>query len=191
MSTASSVMADERRLALARTLARVGEGDQAALGEVYALTSAKLFGICLRILGDRQEAEDALQEVYVSVWRRATSFDSTRASPVTWLATLARNRAIDRLRSARRSREASPLEAALDVADPGPSALATLEAGEERGRLMGCIDELEEKTAQAIRTAFFAGLTYAELAERTGTPLGTMKSWVRRGLMKLKDCLER
>lgn len=183
--------AEVRRAALAAAIGRVAAGDQAALREVYDLTSTKLFGICVRILADRQEAEDALQDVYVSVWRRAGSFDPVRASPITWLAALARNRAIDRLRSSRRSRGTEPVAAALDIADPAPGALAGLEAGEDRARLLGCIGELEDRTAQAIRAAFFAGLTYAELAERMAVPLGTMKSWIRRGLLKLKDCLER
>ena len=178
------------RAILSRALGRIAAGDEAALRDVYDRTSGKLFGICLRILGDRGEAEDALQDVYVSVWRRAGSFDGSRASPITWLATLARNRAIDRLRSAKRLRSAAPAEAAAEVADPAPSALDRLEASETGGRLNECLGELEERTGDAIREAFFGGFTYAELAGRMRVPLGTMKSWVRRGLMKLKDCLE-
>ena len=181
----------EQRARLVRALARAGEGREDALREIYDLTSAKLYGICLRILGDAQEAEDALQDVYVSVWKRAASFDSGRASPITWLATLARNRAIDRLRSSRRGGSPAPIEAASDIADPGPSALIALEASEDRARLSSCIGELEERSAAAIRSAFFGGFTYAELAERSAMPLATMKSIVRRALMKLKDCLER
>ena len=181
----------ERRSRLTGALKRVAGGDQAALRTVYDLTSAKLFGICLRILGDRAEAEDALQEVYVSVWRRAGSFDAARASPITWLAVMARNRAIDRLRSGGRHRPGEGVDAALAVADPAPSALAGLVAGEERARLSACLDELEQKAAEAIRSAFFGGFTYPELAEKAGVPLGTMKSWVRRGLARLKDCLQK
>jgi RNA polymerase sigma-70 factor (ECF subfamily) len=170
---------------------RAGRGEKAALETIYAATSAKLFGICLRILRDRQEAEDVLQEVYLSVWRRAGSFDPARASPITWLATLARNRAIDRLRSAKRTGGALPVDAALEVADPSPDALAAIESREDAVRLAGCIGELEERTARAIRAAFFGGLTYSDLAERDDVPLGTVKSWIRRGLMKLKECLQR
>lgn len=182
---------NEQRERLVRALASAAEGREDSLREVYDLTSAKLYGICLRILGDAQEAEDALQDVYVSVWKRAGSFDSSRASPITWLATLARNRAIDRLRSSRRGGAAAPVEAAHDIADPAPSALMALEASEDRARLTGCIGELEVRFAAAIRSAFFGGFTYAELADKAGVPLGTMKSIVRRALMKLKDCLER
>lgn len=180
-----------RRAALSEALRRVANGEKSALETVYSTTSAKLFGICLRILGDRQEAEDVLQEVYVNVWRRAGSFDPARASPITWLATLARNRAIDRLRVLRRTTGSEPADAALDVADPSPDALAAMESRDEAKRLAGCMGELEERTAGAIRATFFGGLTYSELAERSNVPLGTMKSWIRRGLMKLKECLQR
>lgn len=179
------------RQTLSDALERVGAGNQAALKEVYSRTSAKLFGVCLRILGDRGEAEDALQEVYVSVWSRAGSFDPARASPVTWLAVLARNRAIDRLRSGRRARSAEPIDEASHVADETDDAATMLEASEERSRLNRCVEELEERQAQAIRSAFFEGLNYRELAERTKVPLGTMKSWVRRGLLRLRECLDR
>ena len=180
-----------RRAALSEALRRVASGEKNALETVYSATSAKLFGICLRILNDRQEAEDVLQEIYLGVWRRADSFDSSRASPITWLATLARNRAIDRLRSLRRTAGADPVEDALDIADAAPGALAVMESREEAMRLAGCLCELEERTAGVIRAAFFGGLTYSEMAERSNVPSGTMKSWIRRGMMKLKECLQR
>ena len=179
------------RDSLSDALARVADGSEAALKEVYQRTSAKLFGLCLRILGDRGEAEDALQEIYVSVWRRAESFDPARASPITWLAALARNRAIDRMRASGRPRPAEPIEAAARLADDAPDALSALEKDEEKDRLLGCVDELEERQSGPIRAAFFGGLSYPELAERAGVPLGTMKSWIRRGLLRLRECLER
>ncbi|MFN3945224.1 MAG: sigma-70 family RNA polymerase sigma factor [Allosphingosinicella sp.] len=179
------------RKSLAEAIGRVAEGSQAALEEVYARTRAKLFGVCLRILRDRGEAEDALQDVYVSLWRRAGSFDPDRASPISWLAALARNRAIDRFRASGRVRAAAPIEAALERPDGSPDALTRLESREEGTRLFGCVEELEERQASAIRAAFFDGYSYSELAERIGVPLGTMKSWVRRGLLRLRECLER
>lgn len=188
---ASEINLEGGRARLVRALARTGEGSEDSLREVYDLTSAKLYGICLRILGDAQEAEDTLQDVYVTVWRRAASFEPGRASPITWLATLARNRSIDRLRNRRRTAGTVPVEAASDVADPGPGALALLEAGEDRSRLAACIGELESRSADAIRSAFFGGYTYAQLAERASVPLATMKSTIRRALIRLKDCLER
>lgn len=189
-SSTLSRSTDERRL-LAEALGRVAAGNREALHEVYQRTAAKLFGVCLRILGDRNEAEDALQEIYLTVWRRAGSFDPARASPITWLSVLARNRAIDALRSSGRPRDTAPIEAAFAVADPGPDALSQLSAGQDRGRLMVCVDELEARQSAAIRAAFFDGLNYPELAERNAVPLGTMKSWMRRGLLKLRECLER
>ena len=180
----------EARRRLSDALARAGRGSRSALAEVYEATSAKLFGICLRILNDRAEAEDALQDIYLNVWRKAGSFDAERASPITWLATLARNRSIDRLRAGG-SRRSEPVEAALAIPDPSPDAAAALETAETGRSLAACIEELETQRAEAIRTAFFGGATYADLAERSGVPLGTMKSWVRRGLLQLRECLER
>jgi RNA polymerase sigma-70 factor (ECF subfamily) len=175
---------------LSAALARVAEGSQAALAEVYQRSSAKLFGICLRILGDRSEAEDALQDIYVNVWRKAGSFDPARASPITWLAALARNRSIDR-RRARGTRESAPVEEAAELADGGDDALTRLLAAEEGVRIATCLDELDARQNGAIRSAFYEGLSYPELAARASVPLGTMKSWIRRGLLRLKDCLER
>lgn len=176
---------------LSAALARVAGGDRAALRIVYQDTSAKLFGICLRILKDRAEAEDVLQDVYVTVWRKAAAFDPGRASPITWLVTIARNRAIDRLRSGAIARRMEPIEAADDISDDAAPALEMVEKAEQQVRLSDCLGELEDRQSKAIRSAFLDGVTYEELAERTGVPLGTMKSWIRRGLLKLRACLER
>src|ERR1700683_2056239 len=139
---------DANRKLLAAALVRIATGDRNALQTVYRLTSAKLFGVCLRILGERSAAEDALQEVYMTVWRKAAQFDAGVASPMTWLIAIARNRAIDLARARGSSRNA------------------------------------------ALRDAFFDGNTYEELADRMKVPLGTMKSWIRRAMLKLKSCLE-
>ncbi len=183
--------ADEARTRLAAALAAVGRGDRWALRQVYDMTSAKLFGICLRICGERASAEDVLQTVYIKVWERAGQFDATRASPITWLATIARNGAIDWRRSAagRAVRDTLPEQAALAVADDAPRADQQLMVAEDGERLDRCLGELEDRTRSCVRAAFFDGLTYAELAARENIPLGTMKSWIRRGLLRLKDCL--
>jgi RNA polymerase sigma-70 factor (ECF subfamily) len=183
--------ADTRRRELAAALHRVSAGDRAALRLVYAATSAKLFGVLLRILGDRSEAEDVLQDVYLTVWRKAQSFDAALASPITWLVAIARNRAIDRVRAHGRASAPLPIEAASDIADESPSAEERMLSDDERRRLDDCLEELEARQAAAIRSAFLDGLTYEELATRASVPLGTMKSWIRRGLMKLRACLER
>ena len=179
---------DAARARLVEALVATGAEDRAAFSTLYKLTSAKLFGVCLRICGERQAAEDVLSEVYLTIWRRAGAYEPGRASPISWLATIARNRAIDWRRSAGR-KVAITLDEAPEVADPEPSAEQKIVTNDEDQRLHLCLDQLDDKQRGAIRTAFFDGLTYAELAEREGVPLGTMKSWVRRGLMRLTDCL--
>ena len=174
---------------LAALLARVAEGDAQAFQQFYDRTSAKLFGITLRILIERQEAEDVLQEVYVSVWRKAATFDPARASPITWVATIARNRAIDRLRS-RPARAHVPVEAAHDLADDGPAPDAALLSSQDAMRLHTALGLLEPRHAAAIRACYFDGVTYEELALREGVPVGTLKSWVRRGLIRMRGQLE-
>lgn len=182
-------LADARRERLSDALARTGQGDRAAFELVYRLTSTKLFGICLRIFPDRQEAEEALQEAYITIWNRAARFEPGRASPISWLAAVTRNRAIDRLRASGRAR-LSPLEDASMVADTSPLADAVLTGQDESRALTGCIDGLEPRDAHFIRSAFIGGATYAELAERDAEPLGTVKSRIRRALLKLRACLE-
>lgn len=185
----ASNTADLDRVRLTRALERVAGGDAAALEDLYRRTSAKLFGVVVRILGDRSEAEDVLQDVYITIWNRAGSYDASRGvSPITWLATVARNRAIDRARS-RGLRQTKPMEAAADIADSAPLAIVGLESADEARRLQACLDALDAKQADAIRTAFFDGVTYEALANRLGAPLGTVKSWIRRGLAGLKACL--
>ena len=177
------------RESLAAALARMADGDRAALKYFYDATSAKLFGVILRILSDRSEAEDVLQDVTLTIWRKAAEFDATRASPITWAATIARNRAIDRLRS-KGNRDTRPIEDAFDVADPTPGADSAAEQSEEARRLDQALGKIDPRAAVAIRSAFFEGVTYQVLAQRAGVPEGTMKSWIRRGLMSLRTQLE-
>jgi RNA polymerase sigma-70 factor (ECF subfamily) len=170
---------------------RIAGGDRAALQTAYRLTSAKLFGVCLRILHERAEAEDVLQEVYLTVWQKAADFDPARASPMTWLITIARNKAIDRLRAGGQSHRMEAIDAAADVADAAPLAEEALAQGEANAQLKACLGGLAAHEQNALRGAFFDGNTYEELAARMNVPLGTMKSWIRRALQKLKACLER
>lgn len=181
---------DTNRSQITAALARIPQGDRTAMQKVYRLTSAKLFGVCLRILGERTEAEDVLQEVYLTVWRKAGTFDAGRASPMTWLIAIARNRCIDRLRTTQQSRRMEPIDAADNVMDTAQPADRALESNEATARLQGCLDTLAERERAALRGAFFDGNTYEEIAARMSVPLGTMKTWIRRAMIKLKSCLE-
>ena len=170
-------------------LAAVERGDPVALRELYRRTSAKLYGICLRVLADESEAQDVLQEVYTRVWAKAGTFDRSKAGAVTWLSVLARNKAIDRLRA--RRAPGAPLDDAARVPSGEPSQLEVLEQAEDARRLRDCLEEIDERARAMIRSAFFDGASYPELARREEVPLATMKSWIRRGLMRLRGCLER
>jgi RNA polymerase sigma factor (sigma-70 family) len=178
------------RTLLVAALGRIPTGDREALQALYRLTSAKLFGVVLRILGERSEAEDVLQDVYLTVWRKAGTFDAARASPMTWLIAVARNRAIDRLRSGKIKSRMKPIGAGAEVADAAPDAERVLSDAQTAAKLDGCINGLAAHERVALRGAFFDGNTYEELAQRMTVPLGTMKSWIRRAMIKLKACLE-
>jgi len=193
----------ERSRELGRLLARAGLGDRAAFATLYERTSAHLLGVVMRIHGDRAQAEDVLQEVYVNVWRAAQSFDAAQSQPLTWLTSIARNRAIDSLRRAQTqprlhsniiiaSADADDKETDVydTVADdaPGPQALLTRAA--DARALHACMQGLSAAQRQSVALAFFDGLSHAEVAEAMRQPLGTVKSWVRRALLALKVCLD-
>lgn len=170
-------------------IVRVSLRDRRAFDRLYQATSAKLFGVCLRVLRSRPEAEDALQDVFVRIWLRADRFSVTGQSPMSWLIAIARNQSIDRLR--RRREAAGTLDdAALAVRDPAPIPEARTIAASERRRLHGCMGELADDRAAAVRAAYLDGDSYADLARRHAVPLNTMRSWLRRSLLRLKECLE-
>lgn len=187
--SASSDLDSARRAQLADALVRTARGDRSAFEAVYKATSAKLFGVCLRIFPDRNEAEEALQDAYLTIWNKAASFEAGRASPISWLVAVTRNRAIDRLR-ARGKTGLTSLDEAAEVADPAPLADAQLLSSSEDHALHGCIEGLDQRDAHFIRSAFIGGATYADLAQRDGEPLGTVKSRIRRALIKLRHCME-
>lgn len=168
---------------------QVGLGNRAAFSSLYDATCAKLFGVCLRVLNNRAEAEDTLQEVFVKIWQKADLYSVNGYSPMTWLITLARNTAIDRLR--RRKAGSVDIDEVFDLAAPDPSPEDAAIASSERARLNGCLDELEADRSDAVRRAYLDGDSYAELAARFDVPLNTMRTWLRRSLLKLRDCLSR
>jgi len=192
----------ERSHDLSRLLARAGLGDRAAFATLYERTSSHLFAVVLRINRDRAQAEDILQEVYVNVWRAASSFDAAQSQPLTWLTSIARNRAIDSLRrmqtqpqvraagSPADSRESEDNDVYDTVADESPGPLDLLSRAAEARSLATCMDRLSATQRQSVALAFFQGLSHAEIAAQMHQPLGTIKSWVRRSLAALKSCLQ-
>ncbi len=172
---------------IAELIARTALRDRAAFRDLYGRTSAKLFGVTLRILKDRSEAEEALQEVYVKIWQRADRYVAGSYSPISWLVAVARNHSLDILRA--RKPASDDIDAALDIADAAPDPeQAALERG-ERGRIDRCLGLLEADKADCVRGAYLDGYSYDELAERHGVPLNTMRTWLRRSLIKLRECL--
>lgn len=174
---------------VADLLTRVAAGDRVAFRRVYAASSAKLFGVTLRILGTRSEAEDALQEVFTRVWLNARRYDPAKGAGMTWLIAIARNHAIDRLR-ARRLTDSADDDAMAQLADPSAGALDRLLAEGEARRIVDCLGRLDADHASAIQGAYLRGLSYQVLAERFGVPLNTMRTWLRRSLIKLRECME-
>ena len=175
---------------VAELLAQVAAQDRAAFRKLYSDASSKLLGILLRILGTRTEAEDALQEVFTRVWLRASRFDPEKGRGMTWLIAIARNHAIDRLRSRPDAAHTSD-DAALDhVADTAPTAERSLIAKGEERRVTDCFDTLQPDHADAVRGAYLNGLSYLDLANTYNVPLNTMRTWLRRSLQKLRECLD-
>jgi len=173
---------------LADLLARVARQDKAAFADLYKSTSAKLYGVILRISRRPAVAQELLQDVYIRIWQRAGDFDRSRASPITWMATIARNRALDEIRlKAAVSVEDTP--EAFEVPDPARSPAEWAELADDARRLEHCLAGLEAEKRDIIRLAYAAGLSREELAERFGRPVATIKTWIHRGLKQLKDCL--
>ena len=172
---------------IADLIARCALRDRAAFKTLYGRTSAKLFGVTLRILRDRSEAEEALQEVYVKVWQRADRYVPGGYSPISWLVAVARNHSLDVLRA--RKPRGDDIDMALDVADAGPNPEQAEAARGERARIDHCLEQLDSGKADAVRGAYLDGYSYEELAERHSVPLNTMRTWLRRSLLKLRECL--
>jgi RNA polymerase sigma-70 factor (ECF subfamily) len=171
-------------------LARVGGGDRRAFAALYAATSAKLFGIALRIVRDRSLAEDVLQDAFVRVWRNAGRYDAASGRPVTWLAAIVRNAAIDAVRRQRvhASRHGDDGADMLEtLADP---AAGSVDPADLEG-LRACLGELEETQRACVLLAYRDGWSREDLAARFDRPVGTIKTWLHRGLARLRECLDR
>jgi RNA polymerase sigma-70 factor (ECF subfamily) len=173
---------------LVALLARTAEQDRTAFSALYAATSAKLLGVVSRIIPRKDQAEDVLQDVYIRVWNRAASYDPRKASPIAWLATIARNRAIDEVRRrAPVSIEDAPQ--AHEVADEGLNPLDAAQQSEELQRLRVCLQGLEADRREIVLLAYYTGLSRDEIAQRFGHPVGTIKTWLHRSLAQLRKCL--
>lgn len=168
---------------------RVKLRDRQAFSALYAATSAKLFAVCLRVLNNRADAEEALQEVFVRIWQKADAYRAGGYSPMTWLITMARNIAIDRLRA--RRAPAADIDEAHDIAAAGPTPEGAALLASDRRRIAACLEELEADRAGAVRGAYLLGETYQDLADRYQVPLNTMRTWLRRSLLQLRECLSR
>ena len=169
-------------------LKAVARRDEAALGQLYDHYRLILFGVLVRILNNREEAEDVLQEVFLQVWRRAADFDENRGRPFTWLVTLARSRGIDRLRSIA-SRERVAVMAGDDESDEVSDAASDAIRSEQRGVVNNALSQLPEEQKRLLMLAYFDGLTQSEIATQLGAPLGTVKTRMRSGMMKLRELL--
>jgi RNA polymerase sigma-70 factor (ECF subfamily) len=178
-------------IAQAQLLRRVAAGDRHALGELYDQIAAPLFSICFRIVGNQHDAEEVMQDVFVQIWSKAATFDAGLGAPFHWTAGIARNRAIDRVRSGkRRARLHEELQEVATGESAGPPHPATSDlAANELATVRQAVGALPADQRRALELAFFAGLSHAEIAGTTGEPLGTVKARIRRGLLKLRDTL--
>lgn len=176
---------------LSTWLKAIAAGDRQAFESLYQATSAKLFGVILRILGRHDWSEEVLQEAYLAVWKSAGQFRDDRGTPMTWLITIARNRALDRRRREHGEIFVDDESKTETVADSQPSPLENAISSSEAQALHACLDELESAHRDCLALAYMEGLSHSELSARLERPLGTIKSWIRRAQAQLKDCLER
>ena len=174
-------------------LAAVAKQDGHAFQSLYDATSAKLFGFALRILHKRELAEDVLQECYVNIWHNAATYQSSLAAPMTWMISIVRHRAIDQLRRIKHEVEIDAEDAdmgflqTLESSEPTP--LRHLELSQDARALSSCMSGLLQAHRQALALAFFHDLSHSEVAQQLSLPIGTVKTWIRRGLEKLRLCL--
>ena len=180
---------------LQRLLARVALGDRKAFRALYDATSPSLFGVAIRILNRRERAEEVIQDAFVSVWQRASTYSDLVSRPMTWLTAIVRNRALDMLRG----ESARPAESLHDgedgdlhePADDRPDPLGLLERAVDEARIRDCLGDIQGPQRQCLALAYYHGLSHSEVAARLAAPIGSVKVWIRRGLDRLKRCLDR
>ena len=203
--TAAGTRRVDPELPLADWLARCALGDRQAFRQLYDATSSRLLGVIAQLVGRGAQAEDLLQDVYVRIWNASGQYRAGAGSPMAWMAATARYRAIDHLRSRGARPEVSmadlPAHGGRDdtdegdptqrLADPGPGPAAIAEARSGAAAVSGCLESLQGTQQQSISLAYYQGLSHGEIAVHLGAPLGSVKTWVRRGLIALKACLER
>jgi RNA polymerase sigma-70 factor, ECF subfamily len=176
---------------LAALLAQCGLGKQDAFAALYRATSAKLFGVAIRILRREDWAEEVLQEAYVNIWNHAADYAAAKSAPLTWMSSIVRNRCLDWLRRPQREMGGEQFEFAIESQqDEAPGPLEQALASGEASELARCLERLEDDQRRAIQLAFYHGLAHPEIAGEMKRPLGTVKTWIRRGLAQLKTCLD-
>ena len=178
----------DRLIALLR---RCAAQDRRAFDSLYHAVAPKLYGVALRILGRDSWAEEALQDTFVNIWRHAGRYDPALGRPMTWMINIARNRSLDMRRSATYRTDEVEWSAQADRRLSGDDPLAQAETNRELARVIGCLSELDEPQRRCIVLMYHRGYTAAEAALRLKRPIGTIKTWVRRGLMAVRDCLAR
>ena len=181
---------DAQAARLAELLAQAALKNQRAFADLYELTAPKLYGVALRILRRQDWAEEVLQECYVNIWNHAGDYAVQKSAPLTWMTSIVRNRCLDWLRRPRTEATGEEYDIAVEAwQDDAPGPMEQLMASSEAAALARCLQQLEAKQRQSIMLAFFNGLSHSELASHMQQPLGTVKTWVRRGLERLKGCL--
>lgn len=186
---------DDREIVDARLLQRIAQGDRDAFAQLYDRFSGPLYGTALRIVRDAAEAQDIVHDAFVTLWEKASTFDTTRGSAFSWAITLVRNRAIDRVRMRRRRAElladSAPDDLNLGGDHAAPSGIEAATTGDEARAVRAAVATLPKEQQRALELAFFGGLTQEEIAQKLREPLGTVKARIRRGLLKLRDSLAR
>jgi RNA polymerase sigma-70 factor (ECF subfamily) len=179
---------------LAALLARVAIGDRSSFRRLYDATAPSLLGVAIRILRDRARAEDVVQEAFVGVWHRAASYREDAGAPMAWLTAIVRNRALDAMRSESRHRADSLTddeEAMEDIEDERPGPMALLTQAADALAIRACLETIDGSQRQCLALAYYHGLTHSEMSAHLGSPIGSVKVWLRRGLEKIRRCLER